>query len=567
MTDPAPGADGATVEGAGGAGAGGTGTPPDGAGAATGGGPERAAGRAGRLTRRALLVGIGAAGGAGAMFAAMGALGLAPAERRTAPYVPPQRSDFALTGRASASVLVLGAGVAGLACAYELGKAGYECTVLEAADRVGGRSLTLRGGDRLPELNGETQEVTFGEGVYFNAGPARIAQWMVTMDYCRELGVPVEPFINSNANGYVHREGRALLRMRTARADMYGYIGELLAKAADQGALDRELTAADKERLLEFLTDFGDLVKVGRDLRYTGSERRGYQTDPGVEPGTLLGPVPSLSQVLSLGLGRALTVDASYAQAMPMFQTVGGMDALTNALAGAVGADRIRLGRRVTKITNLPDGVEVVTEGAGGAQTHRADYCVATLPPHLLARVESNLDAGVRTALSRAVPFSAGKIGLEYDRRWWELEDRIYGGSTETNLDIARIWYPSYGFHARRGLIVGYYNTGEDADRYAALSHRERRDRALAQGAKIHGEKYRTGVLGSASVAWRRQPYLEGAWVSWSDPEAPRALGEPAGRVYFAGDWLSQLNAWKAGALESARRTVTLLHRRVMSGS
>ncbi|WP_256862869.1 FAD-dependent oxidoreductase [Microbispora sp. GKU 823] len=133
--------------------------------------------RTGALTRRAFLVGVGAAGGAGAMYAAMGALGLAP-DHQQKDYTPPSRSDFALSGRGAGSVVILGAGIAGLATAYELGKAGYDCTILEARDRVGGRSLTLRGGDRLPELSGATQEARFGEGVYFNAGrPASPSGW------------------------------------------------------------------------------------------------------------------------------------------------------------------------------------------------------------------------------------------------------------------------------------------------------------------------------------------------------------------------------------------------------
>ncbi|MGH3387263.1 MAG: FAD-dependent oxidoreductase, partial [Actinomadura sp.] len=101
-------------------------------------------------SRRGFLTRVGATGGAGAMFATMGALGLAPsAEASTrAPFQPLQPSDFRLTGRAAAKVVVLGAGIAGLTAAYELGKAGYDCTVLEAQDRVGGRNRTLRGGDR-----------------------------------------------------------------------------------------------------------------------------------------------------------------------------------------------------------------------------------------------------------------------------------------------------------------------------------------------------------------------------------------------------------------------------------
>ncbi|GGL35137.1 flavin monoamine oxidase family protein [Planomonospora parontospora] len=530
-------------------------------------GTPGAPGTPGALTRRALLVGVGAAGGAGAMYAAMGALGLAPDSQDRA-FTPPQRSDFSLTGRGAAKVVVLGAGIAGLTCAYELGKAGYDCTVLEAADRVGGRNLTVRGGDRLTELGGETQTAEFGPDVYFNAGPGRIAQWMVTMDYCRELGVPLEVFVNGNASAYVRTHAMdAPVRVRTARADMYGYIAELLAKAADAGALDRRLTGEDRERLTEFLRRFGDL---GPDLSYRGSPRRGFTVHPGHGSGEPLAGPPPLGEVLAAGTGRALTADFGFEQAMPMFQPVGGMDAIVRALAREVGEERILTGAPVTGVRDLPDGVEVTYSGGPGGSggAVRADYCVATLPPHLLARVPHNLGARVTAALRTPTPIAAGKLGLEYGRRWWETDDRIYGGITETDLDITHIWYPSHGYHGRTGLLVGYYNTGAEAELYGSLPHPERRARALTQGKKIHGEKYRAELRSSVSVAWHRRPYVEGGWAVWpSYGGAFTVLQQPAGRVHFAGDWLTHLVAWQAGAMESARKAVTALHQRVLAAS
>ena len=179
---------------------------------------------------------MGAGGGAGALFATMGALGLAPTGPATAaPFRPPRPSDFTLTGRSAATVVVLGGGVAGLAAAYELGKAGYRCTVLEARPKAGGRAMTIRGGDTETDLDGHTQRAEFSPGVYFNPGPARIAQWMVTLDYCRELGVPIEIFANANADALIHRSsGGAPVRRRTAKADAHGYVAKLLARATDE---------------------------------------------------------------------------------------------------------------------------------------------------------------------------------------------------------------------------------------------------------------------------------------------------------------------------------------------
>ncbi|GAA2098950.1 flavin monoamine oxidase family protein [Actinomadura alba] len=525
-------------------------------------------------SRRGFLTRVGATGGAGAMFATMGALGLAPsAEAATrVPFQPLQPSDFRLRGRAAAKVVILGAGVAGLAAAYELGKAGYDCTVLEAQDRVGGRNRTLRGGDRLTEMNGTTQSVRFSDDVYFNAGPARIAQWMTTMDYCRELGVPLEVFTNSNAQAYIYNESagmKAPVRWRTAKADVHGYISELLAKATDAGALDQRLTATDKERLLSFLSGFGAIGGRADGFAYKGTDRRGFTVDPGAGDvaGTQLGPVPSLSEVFASGVGRSFSFEFGYSQAMLMFQPVGGMDAIPRALAKAIGHGTIRTGAMVTRITALQDGVEVEYTRDGRTTVVKADYCIASLPPHILARIPHNLGADVQAALRTPVPASSGKIGLEYGNRWWENEEQIYGGITNTDLDLATIWYPSHGYHGRRGLVVGYYNFGANADAYAGLSHADRLRRALDQGAKIHGDRYRRDVVASASIAWTRQRHIEGAWISWpSRGAAYKLLNEPQGRVHFSGDWLSYEIAWQHGAFESARKVVTDLHQRVLKG-
>ena len=188
-------------------------------------------------SRRSFLRNVGLTGGAGAMFATMGALGLAPtaqAARREEPFRALNASDFTLTGRAAAKVVVIGGGIAGLTTAYELGKAGYDCTVLEARDRTGGRNFTVRGGDTTTDLYGNRQTARFTDGQYMNAGPARIPQWMVTLDYCRELGVPIEVFTNVNADAYLYNESAGMTtpeRYRTAKADVYGYVSELLAKA------------------------------------------------------------------------------------------------------------------------------------------------------------------------------------------------------------------------------------------------------------------------------------------------------------------------------------------------
>jgi monoamine oxidase len=527
-------------------------------------------------SRRSFLRSVGITGGAGAMFATMGALGLAPtaayAAEKEAPFRAPSRGDFTLQGRTGrpAKVVIVGGGIAGLASAYELGKAGYDCVVLEARDRVGGRNLTIRGGDRVTDVNGVTQTARFSKGQYMNAGPGRLAQWMNTLDYCRELGVEVEVFANSNANALIYNERTGMtapLQYRTAKADVYGYVSELLAKATNTGALDAELTAEDKERLLSFLRSHGAL---GGDYKYTGSEHRGMSLDPGATgtPGEVLGGVPALTDVLASNVGRYFSFEFGYDQAMLMLQPVGGMDAIPKAFARAVGHERIRTGAAVTGVHNTARGVEVTYTRGGRTEAVRADYCIATLAPWILARTPHNLGSSVQTALQAVRASSAGKIGLEYRSRWWEKDFKIFGGITETDLDLSHIWYPSHGHLGERGLVIGYYNTGANADAYSALTPAQRLDRAVAQGVKIHGEKYRTELAASFSHQWKQIPYIEGAWHSMpGGPDAPAfaPLNQAQGNVYFAGDHLSHLDAWQHGAISSARKVVTELHQRVLA--
>lgn len=532
------------------------------------------------VSRRRFLQSVGVAGGAGTMFATMGALGLAPtaeaAAKRTG-FMAPRASDFSLTGRAKKKVVILGGGVAGLGAAYELGKAGYDCTVLEARQRTGGRNTTVRGGDTWTDLKGVTQTASFKPGHYMNAGPARLAQWMVTLDYCRELGVPIEVFTNINADAYIYNEKSGAtpgnpVRYRTAKADVYGYTSELLAKATNKGALDADLTADDKERLLDFLKDYGQLKS---DYTYQGGSNRGFSHYPTAwdDTGTLLGDPSSLSDVFASQVGEYFSFEFEFDQAMLMFQPVGGMDQIPQALTKAIGAHKVQTNAVVTKVRDTVDGVTVsYTDAHGKARSIDADFAIAAMPPHIFAKIDHNLGSDVQSALGKYSGFQVGKIGLEYADRWWEKNHRIYGGITSTDMDLSVIWYPSYGYHsADGGVVIGYYNYADDAVAYGDLSPKDREKRAIAQGVKIHGDDYKP-VVSSYSQAWHLVPHIEGGWTSppVGTPEY-KLLQKPAGpngqHVYFAGDWLSEMVAWQHGALWSARDTVTALHERVMTSS
>jgi monoamine oxidase len=535
------------------------------------------------ISRRQFLHRLGALGGAGITLGAMEALGLSACTSIKVDYHPPSPTDLSPHEGADTSVLILGAGIAGLTCAYELEKGGYHCQVLEARTRPGGRNWTARRGTSETALDGSTQTCQFDEGLYMNVGPTRFPQHHTTLDYCRELKVPVHIFTNQNADAYYYVEGAGPLsnqrmRFRAVQADSLGYVSELLAKAVNQGALDQEFSAADKEALIEFLRSLGALTPQNR---YQGSPNRGYRA--GAAPGAGLqagriDPPFTLSDLLALNttggpfnLGYFLTFQYQWEQAMPMFEPDGGIDAIPWALARALKGP-IHYGIQVTRIENTANAVCVSYQDQRGQSGQvEADYCICTIPPQITRRIPNNFSAQVNADLSVPVPINAGKMGLQFMRQFWEEDDRIFGGITVTNLDIPQILYPSYGYFGQKGIVIGYYNYTPTADAFGALTPHQREQHTLDQGSKIHGPAYRKEFETSFSNDWRTTRFSEGSWVNWP-PGTRRGSGtpyarllQPAGRVYFAGDYLSYAIAWQHGAFESARKVVMDLHARVLA--
>ena len=523
-----------------------------------------------QLNRRDLLGLIGAAAGGSAMYLAMTALGHAAEST----YMGPLNLSPAPPG---ASVLVLGAGVAGMVATMELRRAGYQVALLDYNDRAGGRTWTLRGGDRYTELGGATQECGFDAGLYLNPGPWRIPyHHRALLDYCKRLNVALEPFIQANHNAYVHAAGSfggRPQRYRSVQADFHGTVADLLAKAVRANSLSDAVTTEDTEILLAALRSWGALdsdyrYRIGED----SSEHRGWDIPPGgglhaaAAPSTPLAP----ADLLKSRLWRALSVAADYDYQTTLFQPVGGMDAIARAMAREV-APVLTLNRKVTAIRQDETGVTAVWQDrtTGAAGQSRADWCVCTIPLSILSQIELNASPAMAAAI-QAVPYAPGlKIGLQFRRRFWEEDDAIYGGISYTDLPISMIGYPATGYNrGGKGVLLGAYTFGAYAYEFTALDPAERVRRAVAFGAQIHPQypaEFETGI----AVGWHRVPWTLGCYGQWTDAtraEHYRNLCAIDGRIVLAGEHASFIPAWQEGAVLSALDAITRLHGRVLAG-
>lgn len=530
--------------------------------------------RPSNLTRRQFLQTVAAVGGSTAVWATLDAWALAKPDRQD---LPPLDGEVNNT-----RIIILGAGMAGMTMAYELGRAGYDVQILEVRDRPGGHNWTARGGDVLEEHGGERQVCAFDEGQYHNLGPWRIPHHHEAyLHYCRELNVPLEPFINYQEANYVYVEGEhgplsgQRMRYREMNVDMRGHTAELLAKFADNGQLNDLLTSEHVDQLVDYLIREGLLD--GNTLEYTGSHRRGYAEPPGAgnRPGEDTEPFSKdelfpYAAEIHRAQGYYLASAAGFSQQMTMMQPVGGMDRTAYALANAIGEEKFTYQAEITEIRQNEDGVRIVYRdlNSGEMQEVTGDYCVSAIPLTILANIPADFAPEMSEAI-RNVPYEpAGKMGLQFSRRFWEEDDNIYGGVSRTNIStIGGIAYPSHGFLGQKGVLQAYYNFGTDAIKISNLSMQERIEHALEHGSKIHPQ-YRETFENGFSVAWHRVPYMLGGWPSFTERTRelyyPR-LQEPDGRVYLVGEYLSYLGGWIEGTIRAAWMQLDKLHQRALN--
>jgi monoamine oxidase len=517
------------------------------------------------VTRRQFLTRVGQAGGYGATFVLMQSLGLLPIAETAA------ESTLRLVNGKGKRVVILGAGISGLVTAYELGKAGWSCTILEPRQRPGGRNWSIRKGTQVDFTDGTKQTCNFHEGQYFNAGPARLPSLHRTMlGYCHELGVALEVEVNSSRSALMQCDklnGGGPVEQRRVVNDTRGHVSGLLAKCIRKGALDEEIDADDRERMIEFLRQYGDL---DAELLFKGTERSGYSVDPGALPQAPVfnDPLPMHELLLNPEMWFRLLSEEVPDWQPTMFQPIGGMDHIPMAFAKKLGAV-VRYGCEVRRIRQSETGVTVSYRETGGRDdTLTADYCVCAMPLTIARTLDADFNAEVRAILDDVQYDSAYKVAWDAPR-FWEKEKNIFGGISYLQQTIDAVWYPSAELFSERGVLIAGYSlesisaSGKLPNPEAMISSSRRSVDLLHPG---HGKDLSNPVY----ISWGRIPHNLGSWISEGMRLHPAqkslaTLQQPDRRVYFAGDHTSHLVGWQEGAALSAHRVINQLGERIQS--
>jgi monoamine oxidase len=439
-------------------------------------------------------------------------------------------------------VLILGAGMAGLVAAYELMRAGHEPLILESRSRVGGRVRTLR--------------EPFTDGLYAEAGAMRLPRrHLLTMAYVEKFGLTVSPFTMGNPKAFCLLNGQ---KRRIAE-----YLADPSIFGFEVSAGERGLTAAALwEKALAPITGLlaakGDAAWSEISEQYDRYSVREFFEGCGWSQEAI--------EMVGLLSGYEARMNSSFldiirAEIGHSFQEVvlidGGTDRLPSAFLPALQR-RLRFGAHAFALDQSDSSVTVHYRTEAGVFQAVGDYAIVTLPFSVLRHVDviKPFSHGKRRAIRELDYDASAKIFLQSRRRFWEVDDGIFGGGSVTDLAIRNCYYPDHGRETGRGVLLASYTWGRDAERWSSLPDADRITEAIGEVSQIHPqivEDFETG----ATKVWHEDPRSGGAFALFEPGQRSQlydSIVAPEGRIHFAGEHASENHRWIQGAIESGLR-------------
>lgn len=451
-----------------------------------------------------------------------------------------QAAAPAPAGRETDDVVVVGAGIAGLTCAYRLMQAGVGVRLYEGQKRIGGRMWSLRGHfpeDLVCELGGELVD-TGHETIHA---------------LCAEMGIELDDFEQDDPRvsrdlwyfgGRRVSDAEVVAAFRPIAAKMdeawEGITGDYITYADPAGG-----AAIDRMTMAEWLREAGaegwfyDLLDVG------------YTTEYGLDiaeqsPWNLLMLIDTNPDPFRI-----------FGDSDERFHLRGGNDLLPTRLAEKLG-ERISTERRLVRVAGTPSGGYRLTfDKAGGSEEITAARVVLTLPFTLLREVELDLDlpAVKRKAIDELGYGTNAKLMVGFSERLWRTQGGS-NGSVLSDLPFQLTWESTRLQPGKAGILVGY--TGGRRGVEIGSGTPEQQSELLCRDL----ERVFPGIaalrIGEALFHWPTYPWMKGSYACYRPGQWTTicgAEGERVGNLHFAGEHTSlDFQGYMEGGAESGAR-------------
>ena len=445
---------------------------------------------------------------------------------------PAQAQSRLFPAASGETILVVGAGLAGLVAAHRLRETGKRVIVIEARAVPGGRVRTVR---------------SFDAGLYGELGAARIADTHeYALHWIGDLGLSLTAFQPAGEGTILSVNGmRARSDDEAARARL----------APNMTAEERKLSPA--QLLLKYIAGLPEDL-ASPDFDPEASQWAAYDRVNWVEWLRMRGASPAAISLMTLG-GHSQPLSALYLLRQIMLhrdsrgysKIVGGMERLPRALAQRL-SDSIRYNTELVRLQRSSSGIRAVVKAGAREETIAADRAVLAIPSSTLKRV--TVDPPFSPAKTRAInelPYYEGtRFLLQTKTRFWRQQGLSGGARSDAPADI---WDMGFGLAGTPGLLSVTTGGPEVEAKLAPLNEQARQGFGMGLARSAFPE-IETQLQKIYVQRWMDEPFARGAFSVFLPGQMSRwtkLMLSPEGRVHFAGEHLAAYSGWMEGALWS----------------
>ena len=442
-------------------------------------------------------------------------------------------------------IIVIGAGLAGLSCAYELDQAGFNVILIEARSRPGGRVNTYR--------------EPFSDNLYSEMG----AEYVDSSDtyiheYCKKFDLKVLPakqydgvYVKGQTSTIEGlRSGRDLLPFKGAlEGKLFGQEVQYIQKWIDlvklKGISSPEVQALDKISVEDILKE-GGAPKDIIDL---------YTYANATEATAVASKMSALYMVLSN------TRTSNFSENTVEGRIFGGNDQLPKTFAKKLGT-KIMYNRPLQRLDYDSNGITAsVIENKRLVQIS-AKKCVLAIPASILKNIDINPGFSIEkiNCINNQQYGHAMKIAMQYRQRFWDDKNSI-GQRVFTDTPLRRVYHFSIDQPGPRGILLSF-TSGEDAIKLGRLDNNKRLNIAQNTCRNIWPEAPKFWEKGVVKY-WNEDPWVKASYsfAGIGQKGFREILAKPEGPIFFAGEHTAIQRASMNGAIESGMRVTEELKR------
>lgn len=442
-------------------------------------------------------------------------------------------------------IIVIGAGLAGLSCAYELDQAGFNVILIEARSRPGGRVNTYR--------------EPFSDNLYSEMG----AEYVDSSDtyiheYCKKFDLKVLPakqydgvYVKGQTSTIEGlRSGRDLLPFKGAlEGKLFGqevqYIQKWIDLVKQKGISSPEVQALDKISVEDILKEGGAPKDIIDLYTYANATE---QT-----------AVPSKMSALYMVLSNTRT--SNFSENTVEGRIFGGNDQLPKTFAKKLGT-KIMYNRPLQRLDYDSNGITATVKENERLVQIPAKKCVLAIPASILKNIDINPGFSIEkiNCINNQQYGHAMKIAMQYRQRFWDDKNSI-GQRVFTDTPLRRVYHFSIDQPGPRGILLSF-TSGEDAIKLGRLDKNERLNIAQNTCRDIWPEAPNFWEKGVVKY-WNEDPWVKASYsfAGIGQKGFREILAKPEGPVFFAGEHTAIQRASMNGAIESGMRVTEELKR------